>query len=397
MASGVSVMASDKLRVVPILLTMYATWFTIGIYAIYLQLYAYYIVGVSNIIIGFLTTFYFVMNSVSSISGGIIVDKYGWVRGVLIVSLLLLSISDFMTPLYKDGLYLIIVRMIQGFSTGAIIPLSNLIGSKLMGAGEGIGTVSMFGSMGFATSGIIGGYIVEMLGYDGSFILCGVITLIPLILLFVIDSGVYSDIKGSRLELRELIRFPATIWVIYIAYSLRFIAAGGIWSFFSLFLYSLGANEYWVGIIHSVNMVTQILLFRMVGKFSEGRGVRVFEMGLLLTSIVFIGYYFSINYIHVIPLQVMLALSWVMLYLGANVYIIENTTESQRATGLGALQMFNALSWIIGSTVNGYVSELSGSYKTYILASIFITLVGLIIVEVFMRVYMRRGSSKGVS
>lgn len=387
-------MDSDRLRVIPILLTMYATWFTIGIYAIYLQLYAYYIVGVSNIIIGFLTTFYFVMNSVSSISGGIIVDKYGWVRGVLIASLLLLSISDFITPLYKDGLYLIIVRMIQGFSTGAIIPLSNLIGSRLMGAGEGIGTVSMFGSMGFATSGIFGGYIVELLGYGGSFILCGFITLIPLVLLLLIDSGVYSDIRGSRIEFKELIKFPATIWVIYIAYSLRFVAAGGIWSFFSLFLYDLGADNYWIGIIHSVNTVTQILLFRLIGKYSEGKGLRVFELGLLMTSIVFIGYYLSLNYIHVIPLQVMLALSWVLLYLGANVYIIENTAESQRATGLGALQMFNALSWIIGATVNGYVSELSGSYKTYIFASIFITLIGLFIVEVFIRVYRGYGGSK---
>ena len=378
-------MDAKMVKVLPILLTMYATWFTIGIYAIYLQLYAYYIVGVSNVIIGFLTTFYFLMNSVSSISGGIIVDKYGWVRGVLITSLLLLSISDFITPIYKDGFYLILVRMIQGFSTGAIIPLSNLIGSKILGAGEGIGTVSMFGSMGFATSGLIGGYIVSTLGYDGSFILCGFITLIPLVLLLLIDRGAYSDIRGSRIELRELVKFPLSIWVIYIAYALRFMAAGGIWSFFSLYLYSLGADEFWVGIIHSINTITQIMLFRSVGRYSEGRGVRVFEGGLLLTSIVFIGYYFSLNFMHVLPLQVLLAVSWVLLYLGANVYIIENTTESQRATGLGALQMFNALSWIIGSSVNGYISEWTGSYKTYILASVFITLIGLFIVEGYIR------------
>lgn len=383
------------IEVVPVLLTMYATWFTIGIFAIYLQLYAFYVVGVSNIIIGFLTTFYFLLNSISSISGGIIVDKFGWVRGVLIGSLLLLSISNFITPLYKDGLYLIIVRMLQGFSTGAIIPLVNLIGAKVMGAGEGIGTVGMFGSMGFATSGLIGGYIVNALGYEGSFILCGVITLIPLILLVMVDSGMYSDIRGSRIELRELIKFPLAIWVIYIAYSLRFVAAGGVWSFFSLFLYDLGADEYWVGIIHSINTITQILIFRSIGRYSEGRGLRIFELGLLLTSMVFLGYFLSPTYIHIIPLQMVLAISWVMLYSGANVYIIENTSESQRATGLGALQMFNALSWIVGSSANGYVSEFSGSYKTYIFASIFITLIGLLIVEGYFRI--RGGVGDGAS
>ncbi len=378
-------MDAKYVKVIPILLTIYATWFTIGIYAIYLQLYAYYIVGVSNVIVGFLTTFYFLMNSISSISGGIVVDKYGWVRGVLVFSLIILSIADFATPIYKDGVYLIMVRMLQGFSTGAIIPLSNLIGSKFLGAGEGIGTVSMFGSMGFATSGLLGGIIISLLGYDGTFLLCGLITLVPVVLFLFIDREMYSDIRGSRIQLGELLKFPLTIWIIYLAYALRFIAAGGIWSFFSLYLFSLGADEYWVGIINSVNTVTQIILFRSIGKYSEGRGVKVFMSGLLLTALVFLGYFIVENYLEVLPLQIILALSWVLLYLGANVYIIEHTSESQRATGLGALQMFNALSWIIGSSVNGFISEYSGSYKTYILASVFITLAALIIVFVFTR------------
>ncbi|RLG59969.1 hypothetical protein DRN87_04845 [Candidatus Geothermarchaeota archaeon] len=74
-----------------------------------------------------------------------------------------------------------------------------------------------------------------------------------------------------------------------------------------------------------------------------------------------------------------------MLYAGANVYILENTPSNIQGTALGLLNMFNSLSWIIGSAINGFISDLYGSYKPYILLGVILTIIGYLIVEVYFR------------
>ncbi len=58
----------------------------------------------------------------------------------------------------------------------------------------------------------------------------------------------------------------------------------------------------------------------------------MFKMGVLLSAIVFLGYYTSYNAIQVLPYQVILGVSWVFIYTEANVYIIENTPEEIQGT-----------------------------------------------------------------
>jgi PPP family 3-phenylpropionic acid transporter len=367
---------------------MYATWFTIGIFALYLQLYAFYIIGVSNLVVGLLATVYFSVNAPASIFSGYLVDKYGIAKTLLVLSLVLMSITSFITPLYKDGLYLLFIRALQGLTTAAIIPIGNLLAAKFMGTGKGIGTINMVGSMGFASAGIFGGLLAEFISYSQLFQLCGLITLVPILLIMNIKEGGY-DLQESKISLRELIYLPRPIWVIYTVYSFRFLAAGGIWSLFSLFLYSLGANDFLVGVAFSLNTVTQVTLFRYAGILSEGRGFKVFNLGVLLTIIVFIGYYFSPNIYYVLPLQVLLGVSWVSIYSGANVFIIENAPREYQGTALGALNMFNALSWVIGSVLNGYISDIAGNYKTYIFIGIIITFLAYVFSELYYRLRYR--------
>ena len=378
-------MDSAIIKLIPVLLAMYVTWFTIGIYALFFQLYVYYIIGLSNLFIGILTSTYFGFNAFSSITSGYLVDRYGLARLILLISVLILGLSSIATPLYHDGGYLLLIRIIQGLAVGAIIPIANLISASLIGPGRGIGIVNTFGSMGFASAGIIGGLSVELVSYGELFIYTGIVTIIPAITLILQGGGAYSTVENIGIRLRDIFSLPKSVWIIYLTFFLRFMAAGGVWTLFSLFLYTLGANDFMVGLAHSINTITQVLIFHRVSILSEGRGLTVYKIGLLLTALTFIGYFLSPNIYYIFPLQVLIAFSWVALYAGANVFIIENVSEGFRGTALGALNMFTSFSWIAGSLINGYISDVAGSYKTYILISIGILLVGYLIVEVYQR------------
>jgi len=373
-------------EVFALIFALYSTWFSIGIYALFLQLYAFYVIGVSNLLVGLLATIYFGVNAPTSIIGGYLIDKYGEAKILLLFSLGILAVSNFITPLYGNGYYLLFIRSLQGISTAIIVPLSNLLGARLMGTGKGIGVVNMFGSLGFASAGLLGGFLADYLSYIPLFYIGGIVVFIAFINMMLIPRKSYNLVGSQKIEFKYISRIASSIWIIYIAYSLRIIAAGGIWSLFSLFLFSIGGTNFLVGLANSLNTVTQVILFKKIGEYSEGRGLKSFKIGLISSIIVFIAYYLSGNIYQILPFQVLLAFSWVFLYAGANVYIIENTPSEIQGTALGLLSMFNALSWIIGSSLNGYISDIYGNYKIYILIGVFIAFIGYLLVEFYQHI-----------
>jgi len=85
------------------------------------------------------------------------------------------------------------------------------------------------------------------------------------------------------------------------------------------------------------------------------------------------------------PFQAILGVAWASLYAGANVYIIENTPKNIQGTALGLLNTFGSLSWIVGSILNGYLSDIFHNYRLYILIGIMITVPGYLIIELYER------------
>ena len=366
----------DKLLgIISLSLALFASWFTIGIFALFLQLHVYYVLGASNLIVSLLSTVYFAVNAPSSVLGGYIIDKYGKAKFMLVSSIFILSITGYITPYISNPLILLIMRGFQGYAIAVLVPIVNLLAARYIGAGKGVGTVNTFGSLGFAIAGLIGGFLAKSLSYNFLFTLTGIVSSIALVLLIVIPLRIPSVEIEQRLKFSHISKLAFPIWIIYIAYFLRYTAAGGIWSLFSLFIFSLGGDNLIVGLSQSLNTFTQFLLFKKVGEYSESRGLKVFKIGLLLSAIVFIGYYTSYNAIQILPYQVILGVSWVFIYTGANVYIIENTPEEIQGTALGILNMFNAIPWIIGSTLNGFLSDLLKSYKAYIMIGIILTFI----------------------
>ena len=384
-----------SLEIVSVMTSIFSAWFIIGIFAAYLPLYAYYFLGASNIIVGLFATVYFSVNAPASMIIGYAVDKYRTIKIFLILSLILLFITSLLTAYITDPVLILPLRILQGIATAALIPLSNLVGAELFGPGRGVGLINMMGSIGFLLSPLIGGFILDYISYPELFIYSSFIPLVSTIIVTLTPTTEIEYGTPTPIKLSDIKKLDKSILIMYLALFLRMMGASGVWSLFSLFIFSLGGDEVMVGILFAINPVIQSLIFERFGRLSEGRGLKIFELGLILSSIVFFGYYIAPNVYYIILIQILLGFSWVSLYAGINVYIIENTEKDIRGTSLGIVNTVMAIGWVAGSILSGYIADLTSTYKTYILISAILSLIAFIATITFDKTIAKK--KKGVS
>jgi MFS family permease len=370
--------------------SIFSAWFIIGIFAAYLPLYAYYSLNATNFLIGLFATVYFSVNAPSSMLIGYAVDKYHKIKIFLILSLILLFITSIITAIITDPILILPLRVLQGIATAAIIPLSNLLGAELFGPGRGVGLVNMVGSVGFLLSTLLGGFILNYISYAELFTYSSIIPLISILIVMATPTTMLDFDASSKVKLSDVKKLNRSIILMYATLFLRLVGASGVWALFSLFIFSIGGDNNMVAILFSINPIVQSIIFERFARLSEGRGVRVFEAGLILSALVFFGYYLSNNVYLIIPFQIILGFSWVSLYTGINVYIIENTDKDIRGTSLGLVSTVQAVGWVVGSSFSGVIADMTGTYKSYILISAFLCLAAFIITTTIDRWYSVR-------
>ena len=160
---------------------------------------------------------------------------------------------------------------------------------------------------------------------------------------------------------------------LYLSFFCRHLGANSIWIIFPLYLKNLGANLHWIGILYAINCSTQFLLMWIGDKFRSEMLVRI---GLILSSITFLSFSMATNFYQIIPMKIMLGLSWRSLYLGSLKYVMERNKE--RATATGALNSSMSLSIAIGPLLGGFLSQFYGFKSTMYLACILAAIASII-------------------
>ncbi len=160
---------------------------------------------------------------------------------------------------------------------------------------------------------------------------------------------------------------------IYLPFLLRQIGAYMVWAILPLYLASLGASKTWIAALAIINAAAQFLI--MI--FAENiKASRLFPLGLLLSALVFLGYAQAHNYLHVIPVQLLLSVAWSFLYVGALILLLKNNVEGATATGV--LFSTISVSASIGPTLGGLVAQFWG-YQSLMHVAIGLCLTGFIV------------------
>lgn len=161
-------------------------------------------------------------------------------------------------------------------------------------------------------------------------------------------------------------------WRVYLSFFLRHTGAFGIWAIFPLFLAHLGANKLWIGIIYSLNALSQFFFMPHLEKIKSRR---LIQLGLYVSIATFISFGICHNFWQILPFQILLALGWSCLYLGSLKYLMEHNEE--HSTAVGIFNSISSLAGIVGPLLGGLTGNLG--YPAVMFTAVILTIVGALV------------------
>ncbi|MEN3015407.1 MAG: MFS transporter [bacterium] len=144
-------------------------------------------------------------------------------------------------------------------------------------------------------------------------------------------------------------------WYIYLGLFLRHTGAASIWLYLSYILinnYNLNLTQ--IGILHAINIFIQTISNPLVYRFITPKNTLNFiAIGYVLSSTYFVCFILSKNFIFLSFLQVILGLSFTVLYL-ANIEYLSNKNE-EKITSLALLSSTFSMSNLVGALISSYI------------------------------------------
>jgi len=259
-------------------------------------------------------------------------------------------------------LTLMAARGVIGFSLG--VSSAALI-AYVYEAGAAVGSFAAYGSLGWFFGALLAAATRNI---EWLFAASAIASAIAFFISLTLREEAVSRMKVTVIPM-------GVIWTnrkIYVPFLLRHIGATAVWSIFALYLSGIGASTLWIALMDVLNMGGQFVAMRLIHRLNP---VRIFIMGLVSSVLVFAIYGLATHYLQLIPVQIVLAVSWSGLFIGALNYLLARNVE--RGTAVGMLYSTMSLAGGIGPFLGGAISEVWG-FPTLMFASSGISFVGLL-------------------
>ncbi len=327
---------------------------------VFIALYAEDI-GATRLQVGYIAAASGIAFLVSSLLFGRLSDIHGRMRYIRI-GLGLTAIS-YLTQIFASSpLTLTLARSAVGFALGIN---SSVIMAYTYENQRQVGSFISYGALGWLLGAMTAAIVKD---YTALFIISAVVAFLAFLISFLLVEKAAAHMQVAR--------FPAALikadYKIYLAFFLRQFGGMAIWTVWPLYQASIGATKLWIALVEVVNMVGQIICMRFIERFNP---VRMFQAGLLLSALVFIAYGLINRYWQLVPVQLVLALAYSSLFVGALSYLLKHHPEYGTTSGL--MNSANAISGVFGPFLGGAVSQ-SWGYSALMYVGAGTTLLGLL-------------------
>jgi MFS family permease len=320
-------------------LITFLSGFSMQISGIFLPIYATDI-GASKLEIGFIGGAFGVSYLLSSIFSGRLSDIKG--RVVFIrLGFGLAAVSYAAQLLAVTPLLLIIERATLGF---CIAMCDSTVMALNFEVGGRTSRFTSLGALGWLAGGIL---TIFLHNYRALFVTsalgCGAAFLIAWTL---------EEPKNRKSVRPEIITMLRRNYKVYIPFFLRNVGVNMIWFIFPVYLVNLGATKSWIAILQCTNTGLQFFIMMFIDRFSARR---LFVFGIFSSVVVFASYALARDYLQMIPVQALMALSWSCLYLGSLMTLFK--TNDERATCVAMLFSMSSLSGVVGPLIGGLIVQ----------------------------------------
>jgi len=307
--------------------------------------------GASAAEIGVLVAAYSSANLLASYIFGRLSDIHGR-RLFLISGLVLSAIACVIQYFAWNTLSLMVTRVMLGFCAG-IYPAA-----LLAYAYENKKRMSLFlswGSGGWGAGTIAAGVIATLFSIKAPFLFSAL--LMALAVPIALKMPFRNDVK-MVIPLFPVKLIKKNISV-YAPVLVRHTGASAIWVMYPIFIQGLdgvGSDIFlWVGIMYGINSFSQFIVMPRL-RWKSGP---LLVGGIIASIAVFLIFPMCTNIWMLMPTQVLLAVSWALIYVGAIKFMMARNRE--RATVTGFLNSVLQLSAILGALIGGLIVHWTGS------------------------------------
>ncbi|GIN98424.1 MFS transporter [Siminovitchia terrae] len=218
-----------------------------------------------------------------------IADKYGR-KKVFLFGIILFVVSSVLCGLSTDLNYLILFRVIQGLGAAIIVPVSIPIALEIFSKdqrGKIIGIWGAFSALASASGPVLGGVLVNYLGWEYIFYVNVPLGILATILVIIYLKESYGDNKNIKLDITGTILF--TLFISSLTYALIKGNDYGWLSASIIVLLSISLISIIIFLIREKRVNNPMIPLKIFKDryFSMGN-VTLFLIGVILNSILFI-------------------------------------------------------------------------------------------------------------
>ncbi|MCE4599958.1 MAG: MFS transporter [Desulfurococcales archaeon] len=353
---------------------VFAYMYTIGSVGFWLPLYVK-LHGFSYLEVQLLATVYFIILTPSTVIAGWLTDKTGRPSIIASTGMLLNAASILLMAHIVEPLPLMAVRVVQALGLSAAIPVALGALSLALGVSQGVGSNAFIMASGMSLGSVLGGLIIEYLGFKPMFYSAAAISLIAALISHATD---YPRVQ-SRIDFSEALRrIPASVWLVLAGLVGRNTLATGVYSILAiLFNQILGLSLVETALALAVNPIVQSLASLYIPKRVEGRELALYSLGISSTAIVFMLYYITDNIATAAIAQTVQGLTYALINISGNVYIISRTPSEIRYTASSLYGFAFNLGWVLGTLAAGAFMQRYGPIAWLKLAIALLPLIGL--------------------
>lgn len=331
-----------------------------GIFMPYINVY-YRQIGLSGVQIGLINTLSPLFGIFSGPLWGMISDRFGIVRRILMVGVFGTILSALGISAVRIFVWILPLAAAYSLFSSALTPLLDSVGLHFLGEyRQEYGRLRIWGSIGFIISSWTFGHILEKLGLHALFYGYAVTMLFVLVTLFWLPA-VKPELNSSVLSgLSELVRHPA--WLVFsISLVLLGLASNGAYIFLGIYIVELGGNEVLIGTAMSLGAIAELPFMLFSAPLITRFGSRnTLAMAYFFYAIRFFLYGIMPSAVWVLPISLMNGITFGLYWVSAVSHANDLAPDNLKATAQGLLLATLNLASVLGGIIGGLIYDQFG-------------------------------------
>lgn len=302
---------------------------------------------------------------------GMISDKFKTVKKVILL-ILLLSIGIGLLLLQLSSFFsILLLTILLYFFFLPIDPLTESLNYRIsQERGSSFGAIRMYGAIGYATSSLIVGYVVDAYGMSSLAILFAIFGIATLFFCFLLPDATAARSPVSFRALGQFFAYRKTLWFFALVF-LTALPHRMNDHFLGIAIQSLGGSTGLVGQAWFWNAVSEVLFFAISFWFLR----KMKEVTLICLAAAFYTLRYFLCSLAVAPeqivaLQLMQGFTFVIFYTAAIQYLYKIVPDEWKSTGQTVLAvLFFGISGMVGSLLGGWVLDRLGTSSLFLMMS----------------------------